>query len=277
MVYMFIARTPQRPLEVPALTHGRNNVSDRTKDAPSAIASAPPAEATGNSVVSPKIESRQSSEQGEFLLLDQLKKKFPEFDAASNRNLRRAIRNWYGDLGQRLDIDKATDEAITSILVEKNQTQQDFQDVLIAQGIKTSDPQFRKTIIDSDAQFDAQIRGILGIKKFELFQKLPLIIDRESELAAQYAPEFKAAGAPLNSEQISALAQIMITKKTDVVVNTPNPENGFLSTDDLLLLQNASNTLTGDQLNILKNRLVDKNTQKYYYSTYHKSGSRPKK
>jgi hypothetical protein len=262
-----------------ALLNRRNNPDPRnerlTAALPKAVSGARPEksrvqplrEEVGPAAQTDGPLTRKGPRERKFELAQEELARRPELKAALDNNLRRLVRDAYGDLETLLGIDRASARRLVDLLYEQEMVANDAVSVMRKRGIHPGDPGYDSVLDSFRQELDAEKKAIVGEEKFKLLLLAPQVQKKQLEIAKYYGGEFREIDAPLSSDRSLELAIVMAQFPVSDSPNDPiqaavGPEQYLRPQSDVPLLAAAAKILTPAQLEVIRRRLVEQNMEK---------------
>jgi hypothetical protein len=176
----------------------------------------------------------------------------------------------YGSIMKRLGIDFATYKRLVPLLDAKRNIEIDTAQVAFENGLRRGTPEFQAAIDQAETSLNNEITSAIGPEKASLLDQIPKEMEAENRVRTTYAAAFDAAGVPLSDVQENQLASVL-SGSSPSASELPVPENQFLTQSDQAFLSKAGNSLSPEQLNALRNSILNTNILRYYKRTKPKS------
>jgi hypothetical protein len=203
----------------------------------------------------------------------------PEYAALYAKQLRRDINRMYGTSLDRLNLPPDQLAHLKDLLVERQMDSIDAQGAATAAGLKQGTPDFRAAMQQATQGVEQQLTAILGSNADSTLTQLQVQNTMQNQVMSGYAPDFADAGVPLNAEQAAGLTQAMADANyggkdlstRPANYNIPDPATGLSPHDDRIIAA-ASQVLTPEQVQVLKNDQIATEAQATALKAYNPGG-----
>jgi len=165
----------------------------------------------------------------------------------------RQVNRQYGDL-KGLNLPPEQLDKLRNLLAEKLQAPQDAREAALQAGIEANSPEMRKAVQEASSGVDSEIKALVGPDQYTAVNNLQMQAGFRTNIQFQISPDMNAAGLPLSTDQINALAQAQQdAQKTaaQAMRNNGGPAN-YQAVMNQAMADQAAKVLTPDQLAVFQ-------------------------
>jgi hypothetical protein len=200
--------------------------------------------------------------------LTDIMKDHPEYAALYAKDMRRNITRMYGDSLTKLNLSSEKVTKLKDLLAEQQMGNMDAQQAAEAAGMTRGSPEWVEAMKQAHQSVQQDIDALVGPNSGPTLQRLQADAGFQNQVQSNFAPDFADAGLTLSADQsravVQALSDTSYAGKDEsgrpANYNTVDPTTG-LSPHDQKIIDEAAQTLTPDQVQILKTHQIEKNQQ----------------